>query len=153
MSHHCTARHKQGLGTGLALELGLAGPRVVAAESFGPPGSHRAASGGEEGTVCLWGQHLSSLREVTATSVGGRRFSFSLATVPFLSGCKQLGTASPQGHRKQSWELTAPYPMSEHLPNLETFHLPLLPPEQLPAVAAALPAAPHPPCSPVPCEL
>lgn len=68
----------------------LAGIRVVAAESLGPSRSHGTASGGEEGTVevFFWAQHLSSLSEVTATSVGGRRLSFSLATVPFLSGWK-----------------------------------------------------------------
>lgn len=38
----------------------------------------------------------------------------------------------------------APFPMSEHLPNFESFHLPLLPPDHLPEVAAALPAAPVP---------
>lgn len=60
--------------------------------------------------MCLWGQHLSSLWEVTATSVGGRRFSFSLATVPFLSGCKQLGTASPQGAQEAELGADSPLP-------------------------------------------
>lgn len=40
--------------------------------------------------------------------------------------------------------MVAPFPMSEHLPNFESFHLPLLPPDRLPEVAAALPAAPVP---------
>lgn len=54
--------------------------------------------GSVEGTVFAssGGQHLSSLSEVATATMGVKRLCFSLATVPFLAGLKNLGTASLQ---------------------------------------------------------
>lgn len=100
MSHQCHRQAWAGVGDGgWPWGWALARIGVVAAESPGPSGSHRAASGGEEGTVEV------SLVTASEQPLGGdshkrgreKVSAWPLSPVPFLSGCKELGTASPPG--------------------------------------------------------
>lgn len=84
-----------------------AGPgrvRGTAAESFSLPATEQLHVAKRGQCKCLRGQHLSSLLEVTATSVGVRRYICTLAHCPLPVWVEIAGDSQhhPKGHRKQS---------------------------------------------------